>query len=127
MLNHGTGAGGESTAWVDGYSRGPDGVARTNNHLEVSKTCSAQSEIPKTILGVITESLPGGGEGVGSNSDPFEQRIDSMGMMQLILVLEEDFGVHLNPVDISRERFASVGAISALIQERQKTSGAAER
>jgi acyl carrier protein len=52
-------------------------------------------------------------------SDLFAAGLDSMGIMQLLLSIEDRFGVAIDPADLSRENFSTAGKIAALVAERQ--------
>jgi acyl carrier protein len=52
-------------------------------------------------------------------NDLFAAGLDSMGIMQLLLAIEDRFGVAIDPADLSRENFSTVEKIAALITEKQ--------
>ena len=52
-------------------------------------------------------------------SDLFAAGLDSMGIMQLLLAIEDRFGVAIDPADLSRENFSTAEKIAALIAEKQ--------
>jgi len=52
--------------------------------------------------------------------DLYMEGLDSMGLMQLILLLEQEFGVGLTPEDLGRENFQSLRAIRDLILQKQE-------
>lgn len=52
-------------------------------------------------------------------SDLFAAGLDSMGIMQLLLAIEDRFGVAIDPADLSRGNFSSAEKIAALIAEKQ--------
>ncbi|MCW1914446.1 phosphopantetheine-binding protein [Luteolibacter sp. GHJ8] len=52
-------------------------------------------------------------------SDLFAAGLDSMGIMQLLLAIEDRFGVAIDPADLSRDNFSSVAKIAALVAEKQ--------
>lgn len=49
-----------------------------------------------------------------------EGLLDSFGAIQLVLALEEAFGVSLDMASLPRERIATPAAIAALIREKRK-------
>ena len=55
--------------------------------------------------------------------DLFAAGLDSMGIMQLLLGIEDRFGVAIDPVDLSRENFATAEKIAALVTEKQAAAG----
>jgi acyl carrier protein len=52
-------------------------------------------------------------------NDLFAAGLDSMGIMQLLLAIEDRFGVAIDPADLSRENFSTAEKIAALITEKQ--------
>lgn len=58
-------------------------------------------------------------EALTPRSDLFAAGLDSMGIMQLLLAIEDRFGVAIDPADLSRENFSTAEKIAALIAEKQ--------
>lgn len=58
-------------------------------------------------------------DGVGENITPDSQLlngiVDSLGLMQLVAFLEEEFQIEVDDADISKEHFSTVGDISRLV------------
>lgn len=55
-------------------------------------------------------------------SDLFAAGLDSMGIMQLLLAIEDRFGVAIDPADLSRGNFSTAEKIAALIAEKQSAA-----
>jgi acyl carrier protein len=53
-----------------------------------------------------------------ADSDLFAAGLDSMGIMQLVLAIEDHFGIALEPTDLSREHFQSATRIAALLRSK---------
>lgn len=53
-----------------------------------------------------------------ADSDLFAAGLDSMGIMQLVLTIEDHFGIALEPTDLSREHFQSANRIAALLRSK---------
>jgi acyl carrier protein len=51
--------------------------------------------------------------------------IDSMGVMELIVFLEEEFGVPVSDVDITEENLGSLAAIARYVAAKQASANAA--
>jgi acyl carrier protein len=51
--------------------------------------------------------------------------IDSMGVMELIVFLEEEFGVAVADVDITEENLGSLAAIARYVEAKQASANAA--
>lgn len=56
---------------------------------------------------------------ITAETDLFTAGLDSMGIMQLLLAIEDRFGVAMDPADLSKENFSTVGKIATLVAERQ--------
>lgn len=61
-------------------------------------------------------------EALTSQSDLFAAGLDSMGIMQLLLGIEDRFGVAMDPADLSRENFSTVAKIAALLAEKKSAA-----
>ncbi|MCW1924288.1 phosphopantetheine-binding protein [Luteolibacter arcticus] len=55
-------------------------------------------------------------------SDLFAAGLDSMGIMQLLLAIEDRFGVVIDPADLSRDNFSTAEKIAALVAEKKEAA-----
>lgn len=69
----------------------------------LAKLCGAEPEEIEPELNLFEEGL-----------------LDSFGAIQLVLALEETFGVSLDMAALPRERIATPAAIAELIREKQR-------
>ncbi|MEM1082761.1 MAG: phosphopantetheine-binding protein [Verrucomicrobiota bacterium] len=74
------------------------------------------------LLGMLRNDLLDTDEHLGSESDLFDAGLDSMTIMQLILAIEDRFSTVIDPSELSRENFATVTRIAALIRSKQDAS-----
>ncbi|MEM9238262.1 MAG: phosphopantetheine-binding protein [Verrucomicrobiota bacterium] len=74
------------------------------------------------LLGMLRNDLLDTDEHLGSESDLFGAGLDSMTIMQLILAIEDRFSTVIDPSELSRENFATVTRIAALIRSKQDAS-----
>jgi len=58
-------------------------------------------------------------EGFTDHCDLYAEGLDSMALMQLILLLEQEIGVHIQPEDLAKENFQTLTAIATLVQKKQ--------
>ena len=65
-----------------------------------------------------TEILDTAGE-LTPQGDLFEAGLDSMGIMQLLLAIEDRFGVAIDPADLSRGNFSTAEKIATLVAEKR--------
>ncbi|MGE9269566.1 MAG: acyl carrier protein [Verrucomicrobiales bacterium] len=81
----------------------------------MSDGCSAED-----VLGMLREEelfeLP---EAVGEDADLFELGMDSMAVMQLIVIIEERWGVALGAADAGREQLGTAAKMAATIRGKQ--------
>ena len=53
------------------------------------------------------------------DSDLYAEGLDSMALMQLILLLEQDLDVRIGPEDLGRENFQTLKAIATLVEKKR--------
>ena len=75
------------------------------------------------LLTILRDELLDTTDPLNSESDLFEAGLDSMGIMQLILSIEDHFGVVIDPSELSRDNFATVTRIAKLIRSKQSATG----
>ncbi|GFO61734.1 hypothetical protein GMST_40590 [Geomonas silvestris] len=62
---------------------------------------------------------------LGANDDLIETEIlDSLGIMKLILFLENNYAVKISDEDLTLENFTSIMSINSLIQRKRAAQGA---
>ena len=77
-----------------------------------------EDELTELIRSEILDSA----EPLSPQSDLFAAGLDSMGIMQLLLAIEDRYGVAIDPAELSRENFSTVGKIAALVAGKQASS-----
>lgn len=71
---------------------------------------------PGTMIELVRETvLPDLPADFDAGADLFEAGLDSMGVMQLVMYLEERFGKKVEPTELSRANFRSGQAMAALV------------
>jgi acyl carrier protein len=55
-------------------------------------------------------------------SDLFAAGLDSMGIMQLLLAIEDRFGVAIDPADLSRDNFSTAEKIATLVTAKKEAA-----
>jgi acyl carrier protein len=71
------------------------------------------------LLQIIQDEILGSPEPLTPDSDLFEAGLDSMAIMQLLLHIEEQFQINLEPADLSRENFRTATKIAVLITSKR--------
>jgi acyl carrier protein len=75
------------------------------------------------LLGLIAKNLFELPPGFDLDTNLYHAGLDSMALMHLLILIENHFGLMLAEADISRENFASIRSLSALIAERTPAPG----
>lgn len=70
------------------------------------------------LLEILREQILDTGSVPDAQADLFAAGLDSMGIMQLVLAIEETFGITLEPTDLSRDHFQTVEKIAALLKSK---------
>lgn len=79
---------------------------------------SSTSPTPDQIRELIDGQLIELSAGFGVDDDLFEAGLDSMAIMQLLLLIEENSGVEIPMGAVTRENFHSATAIARLVTEK---------
>ncbi|WP_411827538.1 phosphopantetheine-binding protein [Luteolibacter sp. AS25] len=72
----------------------------------------------ETIRSLISQNLFPLDDSVTETSDLHQEGLDSLALMQLILLLESEFTISIQPTDLDRENFSSLKNIAALIDSK---------
>lgn len=57
-----------------------------------------------------------------ADDDLFDLGLDSMAIMQLLIHIEDRFGIALDPADLSRDNFRTPARIVALLESKQSSA-----
>ncbi len=80
-------------------------------------------DLEHTILEVLRQNLlPDLPIDCAPDVDLFSVGLDSMGIMQLVLLLEERFSCTVQPADLTRLNFSTASALATLIREKSSAS-----
>jgi|GEM_PF-794501 len=74
-----------------------------------------ETRIADELLTLIGDSVVEFGDDVTIDSDLFAEGLDSMGIMHLIVVVGEQFGVELSPADVTPEHFGSARKLARTV------------
>jgi acyl carrier protein len=92
-------------------------VARKENEM-VDQTTDAPDRIRRFIE---QEVLAGEVARIENDTPLLTGTIDSFGLMQLVTFLEEEFGIEIDPRDMTPEHFSTVDDIATLVRHRSGT------
>ena len=74
---------------------------------------------PEAVLELIVEQqIVESPEPLTTTTDLFGQGLDSMAMMQLLLHLEDRFGLEVTPAEMTRDRFQTATALAGFLAEK---------
>ena len=74
------------------------------------------TDLESALLALVREKLFDGGGELTDRADLFAAGLDSMGIMQLMILLEERFGVRVPESAVTRENFATVASLAAMVR-----------
>lgn len=76
---------------------------------------------PAAVIELLTaENILEPQEPITPDTDLFTLGLDSMAMMQLLLQIEERFRLTIQPAEMTRERFATAGALASFLGEKRR-------
>lgn len=81
-----------------------------------SRTLPAPEALESKLLTLVSERLLEVPPDFGVESDLFAHGLDSMAIMQFLLLIEEEFGVSIPERDLTRENFGTVRRVARLLQ-----------
>ena len=76
-------------------------------------------DLSESLRTLIDEQLFPLDVSVTAQSDLYSEGLDSMALMQLILLLEQEFGIAIVPEDLDRENFSTLGKMAEFISRKQ--------
>ncbi|MDH5427966.1 MAG: acyl carrier protein [Nitrospirota bacterium] len=92
-------------------------------HTSTSQPADGTRDLEQIILDVIRENLlqdlPAD---CATNADLFAAGLDSMGIMQMVLLLEERFSCTVQPADLTRLNFSTAIALATLVRSKDDAS-----
>ncbi len=80
-------------------------------------------DLERIVLDIIRENLlPDLPNDCATDADLFSAGLDSMGIMQMVLLLEDRFNCTLLPADLTRLNFSTATALASLIRRKDDDS-----
>jgi acyl carrier protein len=68
---------------------------------------------------ILEQQIVESDEPVTTSTDLFALGMDSMAMMQLLLHIEDRFGIAVTPGEMTRDRFSTAAALAAFLAAKQ--------
>lgn len=75
----------------------------------------ANQKLKTELMQLVEGHLEDFGRTLSTEDDLFNAGLESMGIMQLIIQIEERLGIVIGDADVTRDNFASVTALAALV------------
>jgi acyl carrier protein len=75
------------------------------------------ADLEDQLLGWVREKFVDAGDSMTVETDLFEAGLDSMGIMQLLILIEERCGVRVTEAAVTRENFATARKLATLVRQ----------
>jgi len=84
-----------------------------------SQPLPAIDDLDQQLVTLVSERLLEVQPGFGADSNLYEAGLDSMALMQLLILVEEDYGVSIPEAALTRQNFSTVRHLSRIIFDRR--------
>ncbi|HYR57182.1 MAG TPA: acyl carrier protein [Chthoniobacteraceae bacterium] len=84
-----------------------------------SQPIPALDHLDQQLVTLVSERLLETQPGFGADSNLYEAGLDSMALMQLLILVEEEYGVSIPESALTKQNFSTVRHLSQLIHERR--------
>ena len=81
-----------------------------------------QESLEQQLVQLVSEKLLETQPGFNAESNLYDSGLDSMAIMQLLILIEEEFGVALPESELTRQNFSTVRSVAGLIRARTASS-----
>ena len=103
----------------------PAAISKVPPDTDMGNSASAQNEncsaLEGQLVSLIGENLLETGSSFNAASDLFDAGLDSMAIMQLLVLIEGEMGVAIPAEEVSRDNFQTATAIAALMRKHGAT------
>ena len=83
-----------------------------------SSPSAAADSLEPRLVSLIAERILDAGSGLTAETNLYDAGLDSLAIMQLLLLLEEEFQVTIPVESVSRANFATIRAVADLVREK---------
>ena len=101
-------------------ARGPSFKQRAQ--LMATQPIPQQEPLEQQLVHLVSERLLETQPGFGADSNLYESGLDSMAIMQFLILIEEEYGVVLPEGELTRQNFSTVRSVAGLIRARAADS-----
>lgn len=84
-----------------------------------SQPLPALDHLDQQLVTLVSERLLETQPGFGADSNLYEAGLDSMALMQLLILVEEEYGVSIPESALTKQNFSTVRHLSQIIHERR--------
>jgi acyl carrier protein len=90
--------------------------------LMATQPIPQQESLEQQLVQLVSERLLETQPGFDAESNLYDSGLDSMAIMQLLILIEEEFGVALPESELTRQNFSTVRSVAGLIRARTAPS-----
>ena len=76
------------------------------------------TDLTQRIHSLIDEGLFPLHQSVAEDTDLLAEGLDSLALMQLIMLLEKEFSISISPADLDRKNFSTLANIANMVREK---------
>lgn len=84
------------------------------------------TQVQQGLIQVMVDQVLEGADDINLDTDLFDAGLDSMAIMQLLLLIDERFGVMLTSTDLTRANFATIRVLASLVHTRMHAGSDAD-
>lgn len=84
-----------------------------------SQPVSSLDNLEQQLVTLISERLLETQPGFDADSNLYEAGLDSMALMQLLILVEEEYGVSIPESALTKQNFSNIRHLAGLIRERR--------
>ena len=104
-----------------GHLTPPEGsVKSARSHPMASQPNSPLAPLEQQLVTLVGERILEVPGGIHVDANLYEHGLDSMGIMQLLVLIEEQYGLSIPDSELTRENFSTVRHLAHWIHERSQ-------
>lgn len=100
----------------------PNASFKHRAQLMATQPIPQQESLEQQLVQLVSERLLETQPGFGADSNLYDSGLDSMAIMQLLILIEEEYGVALPESELTRQNFSTVRSVAGLIRARTAPS-----
>jgi len=100
----------------------PNASFKHRPQLMATQPIPQQESLEQQLVQLVSERLLETQPGFDADSNLYDSGLDSMAIMQLLILIEEEYGVALPESELTRQNFSTVRSVAGLIRARTAPS-----